>query len=490
MFATERSRQNMRLAGALLLAIGARVYLSRGGAEAMVFTSPQLRNVQEVQKLTAFAVLAVAISAAVATAGKRWVGRLAAIGLGGVAGLLAVSQYNAILGAAIGLIVGLLVACGVFRASLIAFARVIAAIAFGVLCGAAALATQRDVGRGPGAVVLSLMTATAVAAAIILFRRRRKAALTQQRGRWLGRLARASLLLFVVFGLWASLTVDRVRRARPFYYDFFDMADIVVEPSSLWRGVLKVIDFRAKPQLTDDDLRNVRSFTELEGLNLSNSCVTDEGLVQLRDHPRLWLLVLDGTKVNGEGFETLATLPRLSILTLEDTQVGDQSLGSLENVPGLRTLNLKNTPITDVALDHVGKLVALRALCLGGTEVSNDGLKRLQGLTSLWYLDLSQTQITGDGLQHLAPLTWMQELDLRQTQVSDADLEKLPTLPRLKQLRLDGTKITDAGLAHLKKQPILHVVDAYETAVTAEGANQFCKAMQQRATTPECFVNR
>ncbi len=84
----------------------------------------------------------------------------------------------------------------------------------------------------------------------------------------------------------------------------------------------------------------------------------------------------------------------------------------------------------------------------------------------------------------------MHQLDLRQTQVSDADLEKLPTLPRLEQLWLDGTKITDAGLAHLKKQPMLHVVDAYETAVTAEGANQFCKAMQQWATKPECIVNR
>lgn len=490
MFATERARQNLRLAGALLLAIAGRIYLSNGGAEAMVFTAPHLLYVDDVRKLLAFVALGAAVSSAVAAAGKRWVGRLPAVGLGSVAGLLALSQYNAILGAIIGLLVGLLVACGIFRATLVALARVIAAIAFGVLCGAAALATQRDVGSGPGAVVLMLMTASVVAAAIIIFRRRRKAAPTQQRGRWLGRLARASLLLVVIFGLWVSLTVDRARRARPFYYDLLGMADIVVEPSSLWRGVLKVSNFRAKPQLTDDDLRNVRSFTELQGLNLSNSCVTDKGLVQLRDHPRLWLLVLNGTKVNGEGFEHLATLPRLSILTLEDTQVGDQSLGSLENVPGLRTLNLKNTPITDVALDHVGKLVALRTLDLGGTRVSSDGLKRLQGLTSLWHLDLRQTRVTGDGLQYLAPLTWMQELDLRQTHVSDADLEKLPALPRLERLWLDGTELTDAGLAHLTKQPMLRVVDAYETAVTAKGAEQFCQAMQQRTTMPECIVNR
>ncbi|HVW38071.1 MAG TPA: hypothetical protein VHB99_12225, partial [Pirellulales bacterium] len=126
MFVTERSRQNLRLAGALLLAIGARVYLSRGGAEAMVFTPPRLSSRYEAQTLLVYAALAIAVSATVAAAGKRWVGRLASVGMGGVAGLLAISQYNAILGAAIGLIVGLLVACGVFRASLIGFLRVIA----------------------------------------------------------------------------------------------------------------------------------------------------------------------------------------------------------------------------------------------------------------------------------------------------------------------------------------------------------------------------
>jgi hypothetical protein len=489
MFATERSRQNMRLAGALLLAIGARVYLSRGGAEAMVFTTPQLLYLDDVRKLLTFAALGVALSAAVAAAGKRCVGNIAAVGLGGVAGLLAMSQYNAILGAAIGLVVGLLVACGAFAQTLAALARVVAALVLSIACGAAALATQRDVSGGPGASVLLLMAAILVVAAFVIFRRWGNTSPVEWKRPWLRRLGQTSLCLVVIFGLWVSLTVDRVRRARPFYYNFFDISDIVVEPACLWRGVFKPIDFFRKPELTDDDLSHVRSFAELGGLNLSSSRVTDKGLAQLRDLPQLRLLVLDGTKINGEGFEHLATLPKLTTLSLKDTQVNDQSLGSLESLPGLRTLLLENTPISDAALKHVGKITTLGSLNLSGTKITDVGLSQLQGLASLGILGLSQTQITGDGLQHLAPLTWLQSLDLRQTQLADADLEKLPVLPRLERLWLDGTKVTDAGLAHLKKQPILYVVDAYETAITAEGADQFCKAMQQRATKPECIVN-
>jgi len=63
-------------------------------------------------------------------------------------------------------------------------------------------------------------------------------------------------------------------------------------------------------------------------------------------------------------------------------------------------------------------------------------------------------------------------------------------LPRLSRLALDGTQITDAGLAHLKKQPLLELVEVRRTAVTAEGAEEFCKAMQRRPTMPRCSVNR
>lgn len=489
MFATERSRQNLRLAGALLLAIGARVYLSRGGAEAMVFTAPSLSGRYEAQTLLAYAALAIAVSAVAAAAGKRWVGRLASIGLGSVAGLLSISQYNAILGAIIGLGVGLLVACGIFFAILLALARVAATIAFGVACGAAALASQNDLSGGPNAMVLALMAAAVVITALVLFRPRRDSAPAEWMGHRLKRFNRTGLFLLVIFGLWLSLSVDTVRRASRLGFHT-NANSFSPEVSWLWRGCAKVTHVWGREGLADGDLSDLRGFADLFALDLRNTLATDAGLAQLRGLPRLRRLVLNGREITGDGFADLATLPTLSELYLDDTQVGDRQLAALERLAALRQLLLANTSVTDEGLLQIGKLTSLGYLDLSGTQVSDEGLKQLQGLISLSYLRLAKTQITGAGLQHLAPLAWLKDLDLRQTQVADADLEKLPVLPRLERLWLDGTKITDAGLAHLKKQPILYVVDAYETAVTAEGAEQFCKTMQQRATKPECIVNR
>jgi hypothetical protein len=489
MFATERSRQNLRLAGALLLAIGARVYLSRGGAEAMVFTTPRLSSRYEAQTLLVYAALAIAVSASVAAAGKRWVGRLASVGLGGVAGLLAISQYNAILGAVIGLVIGVMVACDIFLPVLIAFARVAAAIAFGVACGAAALATQRDLSGGPNAIVLVLMTAAAVIAAFFKFWPRPNSTRTEWTRRRLKSFSRTRLFLFVIFGLWLSLSVDTVRRASRLG-SHSNANAFSPEVSWLWRGCVTVTHVWGREGLADGDLSDLRGFADLFALDLRNTLATDAGLAQLRGLPRLRRLVLNGREITGDGFADLATLPTLTELYLDDTQVGDRKLAALARLAALRQLLLANTNVTDEGLVQIGKLTALGYLDLSGTQVSNEGLKRLQNLRSLSYLHLSHTQITGDGLQHLAPLAWLQVLDLSQTQVSDADLEKLPVLPRLERLWLDGTEITDAGLAHLSKQPMLKVVDAYETAITAEGAEQFRKAMLQRTTKPECIVNR
>jgi hypothetical protein len=261
------SRQTLLLIGAVLFAIAGRVYLSNGGAEAMVYQSPRLRSLSEAETLAGFAALAVALSAAVAAAGKRWVGRLASIGLGGIAGLLAISQFNAILGAAIGLAVGLLIACGVFVRVLTAVALTVAALAIGVICGAAALATQRDLSGGPGALVLLLMGATIVAAALVLFRLVQKPAPAGRKSRWLKIIGRVGLFSLVIFGLWLSLSVDTVRRVNRIGFRTYPNL-VSPELPCLWRGFVKVTRLTGRDDLNDSDLSDLRGFAELERLDL------------------------------------------------------------------------------------------------------------------------------------------------------------------------------------------------------------------------------
>lgn len=483
MVTAQRSQRNMHLAGVLLLVISGRIFLSCGGIEAMAFTSPRFGSLHEAMTLLARAAVAIALSAVIAVVGKRWAGPVACVGLGGIAGLLAISQYNAILGAVIGLAVGLLVACGNFLALPLAVTRVVAAFAFGVACGSAALATQRDLSSGHGPGVLLLMTATVTGAAILLFRRCGRLVPAEWKHRWMERLGRTTLLLTVTLGVWVSLSVDTVRRVNRFGTQL-NTNPLAPELPWLWRGCVQVIGLSGRHALTDADLSNVRGFPDLEFLDLSGTSVTDPGLAQLRELPRIQCLFLRGTSITGEGFEQLATLPALTHLNLEDTQLSDESVYALEKLAALRWLSLEDTPITDKALASVGTLSALQSLNLRGTAITSDGLKRLQSLSSLDDLCLSYTQITGDGLQHLAPLVRLQFLDLSNTQVTDASLAKLPMLPRLALLRLDGTKISDAGLSHLKKLPLLSFLDVEETAVTAEAAKQFSKTMSQ------CVVER
>lgn len=160
MLAIARSRHFLLLAGALSLAIAARIYLSNGGAEAMAYRHPSVSNLHDVEEFFGAVVLAAAVSGAVAAAGKRWLGRISATALGGIGGLLAISLHNAVLGALIGLAVGALVACNAFGRTLAGLAKSGAALAAGILSGAAALATNRDLRDGPGAVVMLLMGLT------------------------------------------------------------------------------------------------------------------------------------------------------------------------------------------------------------------------------------------------------------------------------------------------------------------------------------------
>lgn len=465
MFATEWSRQNARLAGALLLVATGRIYLSSGGADAMAFTPPRARSLHEATTLLGFTAFAVALSAAIAAAGKRWAGGLASVGLGAIAGLLAICQYNAILGAAIGFVVGALISCNMFIAFLKAVARTFAAVAAGIAAGAAALATQRDLSAGPGAAVLLFMATAVIAAMTVLFRRRAKLSPADWKRRWLGRFGRSSLLLVMVVGLWISLSVDTLRRVHR-VSSLRNAVSYTPELPWLWQGCVKVTRLSGRSDLGDSDLSSLRGFKHLEQLDLRNTRVTDEGVSQLD------------------------VLPGLSWLVLNDTQVTGSGLGHLAATPSLTQLFLDGTRTDDQGLMQIGRLTKLRGLSLNSTKLTDEGLKHLNALTVLGKLELNDTQIAGDGFPSLASLVWLRTLDLANTQVADSGLEKLPVLPRLTRLRLDGTLVTDEGLQHLKKQPLLRTVEARRTAVTADGAEAFRKTMRQRKTMLHCEVER
>jgi hypothetical protein len=104
----------------------------------------------------------------------------------------------------------------------------------------------------------------------------------------------------------------------------------------------------SKPQLTDDDLKHLEGFTDMENLELFQTPITDKGL------------------------EHLKGLVNLQMLVLSDTKITDAGLANLENMKKLKTLRLSRDNITDAGLDRLKMLPSLAELDLVGTQVTQD----------------------------------------------------------------------------------------------------------------------
>jgi len=103
----------------------------------------------------------------------------------------------------------------------------------------------------------------------------------------------------------------------------------------------------------------------------------------------------------------LKSFPRLNHLVLKNCkQITDAGLGELSGLPNLQYLYLNDTPITDAGLAHIAGLKSLEELSLTNTQVTGAGLVQLAGLTKLQFLYLysnHEAPIDTDDLQRALP---------------------------------------------------------------------------------------
>lgn len=161
-------------------------------------------------------------------------------------------------------------------------------------------------------------------------------------------------------------------------------------------------------------------------------------------------LSFDGSQMSDAKLAQLRSLSNLQSLDLTQTPVGDAGLEHLKGLTALQTLNLSFTQASDAGLAHLEGLTSLQSLALQGTQVTDAGLEHLKGLTSLQTLDLGKTQVSDAGLVYLKGLATLQTLALDDTIVTDAGLEHLKGLASLRELNIYGTRVTDAGVRDLK----------------------------------------
>jgi uncharacterized membrane protein YciS (DUF1049 family) len=188
---------------------------------------------------------------------------------------------------------------------------------------------------------------------------------------------------------------------------------------------------------TDDDLENVRGFTRLDALSLSNAKVTDEGLKHLRGLTELRGLFIQeavGTKVPGftdVGMLNLKNLRKLESLRISGHGVTDKGLAQLKAFSNLKRLTLLSSNMTDSGLSNIADLQQLTVLELHGDKITGAGLVNVKRLTQLRELTLSSTSIADSGLVPLQGLTQLERITLLDTTVSDEGVNRVQNaLPR------------------------------------------------------------
>jgi Leucine-rich repeat (LRR) protein len=272
-----------------------------------------------------------------------------------------------------------------------------------------------------------------------------------------------------------------------------DLARLRDEPD------LQVLVLRGR--LTNGEMAQMASLTQLQWLDLSSTNMTDEWCVFLKGFKNLRVLFLDDTAVSDAGLARLETLSELETLHLSGTRITDLGVSHLSGLPKLRTLILADTQVTGTGLTDLRSLedLTLRDPGTYGSApvVTDAGMASLDGMSHLSHLDIYASKITDEGLfrlrnlkslrsleltvptpsgctsMGLAPISQMRSLEHLSLQgnawVNDTVLFHVRGLRALRLLDLGHTRITDAGLVYLDKATTLEFLTLTGDAATDRG---------------------
>ena len=182
--------------------------------------------------------------------------------------------------------------------------------------------------------------------------------------------------------------------------------------------------------VTDDALRHLCAFPNLQKLDLRNTRVSDKGLLHISELSRLNSLEISyGAGITDEGMQYLRGLTELEVLVVYGTEITDAGLVQLSGHTRLRELCLGNSAIKGSGLKHLSGLTNLKELRLQETLISDDGLRHLGGLRKLEFLSLRNTRVTDDGLQHLGGLKSLKHIIVSVPVTFDGVAELQAALP-------------------------------------------------------------
>lgn len=131
-------------------------------------------------------------------------------------------------------------------------------------------------------------------------------------------------------------------------------------------------------KISNDDLKKLEPFTELEWLDLRITPIGDEGVAHLKNLRKLKFLNLFRTNLSDKGLADLQGLTQLETFLMGGTKVSDEGLKNLEKMARLKKISVFRTAISDNGLKSLEKLSALEILLIGESKITPDGAANLQ----------------------------------------------------------------------------------------------------------------
>jgi Leucine-rich repeat (LRR) protein len=150
-------------------------------------------------------------------------------------------------------------------------------------------------------------------------------------------------------------------------------------------------------------------------VNVSDTDVSDEQLKSLKSLKHLSSLLLSGTNITDEGISHLRNHEALESMHMKNTKITDAGIEFFVSMPDLKILDVSGTKITDAGLKTLAQCKNLNWLLINNTAVTNEGIKALKALPRLGRLSILNTKVTSEGIDDL--LTTFPKL---KTDVGDA----------------------------------------------------------------------
>jgi len=153
--------------------------------------------------------------------------------------------------------------------------------------------------------------------------------------------------------------------------------------------------------VSDQDVSNLDSGTPIRNLVLAQSPVTDDSLKIIGKYKDLNWLDLTYSNVTDDGVQHLSSLSNIRKISFEGTKISNSSAGILSNFPDLIELDFSNTPISDDAVAQITRKTKLEVLYLTGTKITDEGLNKLASLRNLEVLDVRKTNVSDAAVEQL-----------------------------------------------------------------------------------------